>query len=107
MADHGKKKPSWLLRIFMAIEVHLILILLFVPFGFDKPSSWGLDFGHFIVVAGAYVLSIGAGLVIAGIQRKWMWILLQLLPIVIFAVYLGVVLYADVAPRPPDFMKFD
>ena len=63
----------------------LALIALFVPFGFDHPSAWGLDFGHLLGVLALYVLLLVGGLVAAVKRRNWPVLGLQILtPTVIF-----------------------
>ena len=65
------------------VQPACLLVILFVPFGFDKPSSWGLDFGHLLIVAGAYILSLLCGVVNAGIQKRWNLLAVQLMALVV------------------------
>jgi hypothetical protein len=68
-------------RIFLfacvGIQVAVVLAVLFVPFGFDHRSSWGLDFDDFVFVMSISVLSLLAGLATAGTMRKPGWIAVQ------------------------------
>jgi hypothetical protein len=54
------------------------LAAVFVPFGFDVPSSWGLDFGHFLVLAGLYLCAWLYGLALAIALRRWRLLVGQL-----------------------------
>lgn len=61
----------------------LLLVVLFVPFGFDHPSPWGLDFGHLLIVLALCALALLGGLIAASSRKKWS--LLQVVaPIVMF-----------------------
>jgi drug/metabolite transporter (DMT)-like permease len=35
----------------LVFQALCVLVACLVPFGFDHPSSWGLDFGHYLLLA--------------------------------------------------------
>jgi hypothetical protein len=53
-------------------------IALCLPFGFDHPSSLGLDFGHFLLLLAAYVVALLVGVVAAFMRRKFFLAFLQM-----------------------------
>ena len=53
-------------------QVLLALIILFVPFGFDHASSWGL------LPLALYPIVLFAGLIEASKRRKWLLFTLQI-----------------------------
>ena len=42
-----------------------LLAGVFLPFGFDHPSWLGLDFGHFLLLLGVYLLVLCIGIIAA------------------------------------------
>jgi hypothetical protein len=67
-----------------------VAIALFLPFGFDHPSSLGLDFGHFLLVLSLYAVALIVGVVIAFATHRYLLAVIQLaVPAVIF--FLGFV----------------
>jgi hypothetical protein len=65
-----------------------ITIALSLPFGFDHPSSLGLDFGHFLLILSLYAIALAVGVVIAFATRRFLLAFVQLaVPVVI--VFLG------------------
>lgn len=71
-------KPTVLYSL-LVVQLLCIVAVLFVPFGFDHPSSWGLDFGHFLLVAGVHCMALFAGFVAACVLRRWLLAGLQVL----------------------------
>jgi hypothetical protein len=70
-----------------------VLVALFVPFGFDHPSSLGLDFGHFLLVLALYLILLVGGLIAAVKRRNWLLLGLQIAtPCVIFGLAVAGVL---------------
>lgn len=61
------------LLVALICQAAAIAVAFFVPFGFDKPSSLGLDFGHLLLLLGFYALSLLFGVVIACCDRKFAW----------------------------------
>lgn len=55
---------TWTMYCMIAFQVIAILIALFVPFGFDHASSYGLDFADFmrLVYLHGLALCVGVGL---------------------------------------------
>jgi hypothetical protein len=51
--------------------------LAFIPFGFDHPSSWGLDFDHLVKLVTVYCVALLAGIIAAAAQRQYLLILVQ------------------------------
>lgn len=47
-----------------------IAVVLFVPFGFDHPSKFGLDFGHFLLLLVAHTVALVIGIVSAIARRQ-------------------------------------
>jgi len=66
----SKIGPTLVLAFFLALQAILLLVMAFVPFGFDRPSSWGLDFGHLLMFGGAYTFMLVVGLIVAAIQKN-------------------------------------
>jgi hypothetical protein len=66
------------LRICLVAQLISILLLAFLPFGFDQPSRLGLDFEHFLLLLGLYACALLPGLVLAGVKKQWPWIWVQL-----------------------------
>ncbi|HEX5052042.1 MAG TPA: hypothetical protein VFZ65_09740 [Planctomycetota bacterium] len=62
----------------VAMQVLAAAIGAFVPFGFDRPSELGLDFGHLLVLMVVYGTALLLGLLVAAVQRRWAVALLQL-----------------------------
>ena len=68
------KRPQtsgWSLQILFALQVICGLVGVLVPFGFDKPSRYGLDYGHLLLLAGLYLVALLAGLSLAVKRRRW------------------------------------
>lgn len=63
-----------MLALLLCFQVAALLVAAFVPFGFDHSSSWGLDFGHFLVLAGLYLVALLSGLTMSARRRRW-WLL--------------------------------
>lgn len=70
MAERARKS-GWLLQILFSLQVICGLVGVLVPFGFDKPSSWGLDFGHLLLLGALYLVALLAGLGLAARRRRW------------------------------------
>jgi hypothetical protein len=50
MEPDAKPTPrSYLLRFVLACQWAVAVFLFVAPFGFDKPSQWGLDFDDFVL----------------------------------------------------------
>ena len=82
-----KLKGSRFLVACLVVQAVALLVAWLVPFGFDKPSSWGLDFGHFLLVAALYGTALIAGIVAVAIRKSWKILLLQIaIPLVILSV---------------------
>jgi hypothetical protein len=62
----------------MGVQVCLLAILVLVPFGFDRRSAWGLDFGHLLIVLAIYAVAFLCGSVLAATQRRWTMLILQI-----------------------------
>lgn len=61
----------------LILQAILLAILLFVPFGFEQDSSWGLNYGHFFLVLAIYVITLLVGLIETVVERQWKYVLLQ------------------------------
>ena len=47
-----------------------IAVTFLVPFGFDHPSSLGLDFGHFLLLLFVYALALLVGVIVTGVYHR-------------------------------------
>jgi hypothetical protein len=70
----------------LALEVGALLVALFVPFGFDHPSSWGLDFGHFLMLGAVFAAAWLYGLYLSIRLRLWLVLAGQVMVPVAFVV---------------------
>lgn len=59
------------LVISLVLQGVAILIALFVPFGFDHPSSLGLDFDHFIILFAIHSIVLIIGIVAAMVSQRF------------------------------------
>jgi hypothetical protein len=73
-----------------------VLVFLFVPFGFDHRSPWGLDFDHFMVLLRVYGIALVVGVVATFWARRPILAIAQLIVfIILFALaYAGVLMNA-------------
>ena len=53
------------------IQLALLFVVLFVPFGFDHPSSFGLDYDNFLQIAAVFLGLSLVTAVIAFIGGRW------------------------------------
>ena len=74
----GARLRGWMLQGLFALQVICGLVGVLVPFGFDHPSSWGLDFGHLLLLGALYLVALLAGLALAVHLRRWGLLLGQL-----------------------------
>jgi len=58
-----------LMKTLLALEAILLALLIFPSYGFDKPSSQGLDFGHLLIVFVIFCITWLLALVVA-IKKK-------------------------------------
>ncbi|MBI2826370.1 MAG: hypothetical protein HYX69_16965 [Planctomycetia bacterium] len=83
----------------IGIQACAALVMAVVPFGFDIPSSLGLDFGHFLLVAAIYLLALAYGTIASIATRQWGALLAQYL-ILLIAIALGIIVsLADSSPQ--------
>ena len=59
---------------------------LLLPFGFDRPSSLGLDYSHFLVLFGLFCLVSLLGLVATVSQKAWGGLIVVLVGFPVFLV---------------------
>lgn len=71
MGEDERKRLSTGLLIVMALQALCVVISVVVPFGFDKPSSWGLDFEDLLLLGAFYGILLLIGFVLAASQRRW------------------------------------
>jgi hypothetical protein len=62
-----------MLIVFILIQFIALLVLALVPFGFDHPSSFGLDYLDFLMVALFYCLALLCGVTVSIAAKRW-WI---------------------------------
>ena len=67
----------------ISLQAALIAIILFVPFGLDQASAWGLDYGHLLLVLALYLVTLSIGLIDAIVEGKWTYVMLQITPVVV------------------------
>jgi hypothetical protein len=58
----------------LMVQLLVLTVLMTVPFGFDHPSSWGLDYSHLLIGILFYCLAVASG-VFASVVRKQWWLL--------------------------------
>ncbi|NOT31627.1 MAG: hypothetical protein HOP15_14365 [Planctomycetes bacterium] len=68
----------------LLFQLAALAVALFVPFGFDRPSALGLDFGHLLVLAALYGVAAILGVLAAVGQRRWLALVFQLALPVLF-----------------------
>lgn len=83
--DGGDRPPAFPHKGLICVQAALLLFAAVAPFGFDKPSSWGLDFGHFLLLASVFGILALVGLIGALALRKWKWLGVQAALVVIGA----------------------
>lgn len=59
------------LGLLLGFQVVALLLAALVPFGFDHPSSWGLDFEHFLGLGALYLVAWLWGLALSVSLRRW------------------------------------
>jgi hypothetical protein len=69
---------SLALRALIAAQALVLGALVFLPVGFDKPTSLGLDFGHALAGIALYYVLLLAGVAVAVRRAKWGHLALQL-----------------------------
>jgi hypothetical protein len=91
------KTAIWLL---VAFQWLFLLVLAFGDIGFDHPGRFGLDFGHFLLIAGLYLVALVAGGVLAVRGKAWYALLGQIL------VPLSLFLYQSWPPPRFDAVEY-
>ena len=66
-----------------------LAMVVFVPFGFDRPSPLGLDFTHMLVLATLYGVAAILGSFTAMQQRRWLALAFQIAMPVAFVLLLA------------------
>lgn len=75
---HGGDRPyEFPFKGVLYVQAALLLFVAVAPFGFDRPSSWGLDIGHFLLLAAMFCGLALIGLIGAIAQKNWKWLLVQ------------------------------
>jgi len=59
------------------LQAILVVIMLFVPFGLDQNSSWGLNYGHFFLILAIYIVTLLVGLIETVVDYKWTYVMIQ------------------------------
>jgi hypothetical protein len=73
-----QRERANLLWFIAPIQLLLFVAVFTLPFGFDKKSSLGLDFGHLLLFAAVYVTAVLFGLSYAAFSARWRWFGAQL-----------------------------
>jgi hypothetical protein len=60
------------LGLLLGFQFVALLVAALVPFGFDHPSSWGLDFDHFLGLGALYLAAWLYGLALSVSLRRWL-----------------------------------
>ena len=73
---------NWLKGWHIAVtaEYLMVAVLLLVPFGFDHPSSWGLDFTHLIIAIVFLIIASAGALVTCLFERTIVGLSLTIAP---------------------------
>ena len=77
------KRSSAILIGAVSAQVVAIAIANLLPFGFDHPSSLGLDYDHLVKVYTVYLLACLVAVVSSVVERRWMIIVLHVIPVVL------------------------
>ncbi len=76
--ERQTRLPLWWLKgwhVGAACEYVLAGLLVVVPFGFDKPSSLGLDFDHQMIAVALLVFVTLGAIVTAAYEKSWVGLL--------------------------------
>ncbi len=65
-------------RVILALQLFIIAIFVFGDIGFDFPGAFGLDFDHFIILAGMYGVLFVVGFIRSIKRAETKWMLAQL-----------------------------
>lgn len=61
------------LGLVFGFQVLALFVVAFVPFGFDHPSRFGLDFEHFLGLAALYLVAWIWGVALSvSLRRRWL-----------------------------------
>ena len=74
------------LYILLSVQALCLVTILLVPFGFDHPSSWGLDYDDFLIVLKIHGIVLLAGIAEACIIRRWLLVGLQVLATMVITI---------------------
>lgn len=64
----------------IAIQLIAIGVVLVAPFGFDHPSSRGLQFGWLMLWFAVYSMAVFVGVIWSAKERRWVALVAQLVP---------------------------
>jgi hypothetical protein len=64
----------------IAIQLIAIGVVLVAPFGFDHPSSRGLQFGLLMLAFAIYSMAVFVGVIWSANERRWVALVAQLVP---------------------------
>lgn len=67
---HVEWRERRLVLLFL-FQVATLLVVALVPFGFDRPSSLWLDFGHLLGLAALYLAAWLYGVALSVALRRW------------------------------------
>ena len=84
---NSSSAAPWFTRLFVtgmliaaiALQAVSVTAIIFLPFGFDHPSSLGLDFDHLVIALGVYAAAFLTGLILSVAQRRWIFLAIQLI----------------------------
>ena len=71
-------RPSLILGISLCLQALAVAAVLCLPFGFDHPSSWGLDFGHYMFIHLVYFVALVIGMITSIMDQRWVLLAIQL-----------------------------
>ena len=81
-----RRLATGILSVALLTQALAVAAAVFLPFGFDHPSTLCLDFKHLIALLGVCCFSVLIGIMISIAQRRWMILTVQLIAVfVIFA----------------------
>jgi len=63
----------------IAVQAALLAIFAFGDIGFDHPGKFGLDFDHFMILMGLYLVALLAGILRSVVRKNWIVAFAQVL----------------------------
>ena len=77
-------------RVILALQLILLAIFVFGDIGFDFPGAFGLDYDHFVILAGIYGVLFVVGFVRSIKRAETKWMLAQLAGPATILIYMAI-----------------